>query len=173
MIRHLFLFAFLIVLSGCGYTTGSMLPSNYRNISIEPFTNGVSFVSENSRPLYVPQLETKARTAIINRFQFDGNLRISESGKADLILKGELVGFERDELRLTENQDVQEYRVRILVSLTMIDAVTNEVIWSESSFGGEATYFTSGPQATSESGALENALTDLGRRVVERTIENW
>ncbi len=164
---------FLLGLSGCGYTTGSLLPSNYRIIAIEPFKNNVGFVTDNTRRLYVPLLESKVRSAIVDRFNFDGHLRVKESQKADLILKGELIGFDRDELRVSENQDVQEYRIRITVSLTLIDPASPEPVWIEPSFAGEATYFVSGPQAKSESDALTAALTDLSRRIVERTIENW
>ena len=159
--------------AGCGYTTGSLLPSNYRTLHVEPFKNRVGYVSETTRGLYIPLLETKVRSSVVNRFQFDGHLKIKDSEQADLVLKGDLIAFERDELRLTDSQTVQEYRIRITMSLAMVDAATGQNFWSEPSFSGEATYFTSGPQAKSESAALDEALLDLSRRVVERTIENW
>ncbi len=167
------LIAVFLIFTGCGYTTGSLLPSNYRTIFVEPFKNQVGYVNENNRGTYIILLETKAHTAVVNRFQFDGHLKIKTSGKADLILQGALTGFNRDELRLTENQDVQEYRIRVTMALTLTDAVTGETVWSEPAFSGEATYFTAGAQAKSESSALDEALIDLSRRVVERTIENW
>lgn len=162
-----------LFLSGCGYTTGSLLPSNFHTLYVEPFHNKVQFVNEEIRGLYVPLLETKVRTAIIDRFQLDGHLRLSDSNKSDLILKGDLVGFQRDDLRTNQNQNVTEYRLRIIVSLTMIDNTNGQIFWDEPSFAGESTYFTTGPQAKSESDALNDTLTDLSRRVVERTIENW
>ncbi len=176
MIRRLLLGCVLpltVLCAGCGYTTGSLLPSNYHTVAVEPFKNKVGFVSENTRALYIPQLETKVRSAITDRYLFDGNLKIAPSERADVIVKGDLTGFYRDELRLSENQDVQEYRIRITIALTIIDAVTGEEIANEPSFSGEATYFTTGARATSESDAVQEALTDLARRVVERTIENW
>ena len=161
------------LLAGCGYTTGSLLPSQYRTIGIEPFKNAISFVNEGSRATYIPLLETKVRQAIVDRFQFDGHLRISDPQRADLILSGELISFDRDELRLTDDRDVQEYRIRITVKLTMTDGTNGEVLWTEPSFAGEATYFLTGSQAKSESAALEDALKDVSRRIVERSIENW
>ena len=161
------------IFAGCGYTTGSLLPSNYRTIYVEPFKNKVQYISDITRALYVPLLETKVRTAVVNRFQFDGHLKIKDSERADLVLKGDLIEFNREELQMTDAQEVQEYRIRITMALTMMDAATGEAFWSEPSFAGEATYFTTGAQARSESAALDDALTDLSRRVVERTIENW
>lgn len=168
-----FFLGLMLILSGCGYTTGSVLPSNYRTIHVEPFVNKINFLNENSRTLYIPQLETNVRSAIISQFQQDGHLRINNSQSSDLVLKGKLVGYERDDLRTDNDQNVQEYRLRVIVALTMIDNTRGEEFFSESSFVGESTYFTSGSQAKSETQALNDTLKDLARRVVERTIENW
>lgn len=174
MHRFLYLFIFMALFTGCGYTTGSLLPSNYRVISVEPFKNKVGYLNENVRGLYIPLLEIKTHDAIVARFQMDGHLKVNKSDNADLILQGNLIGFDREDVRTDDNNNIQEYRVRVTVSLRLIDpAVPDKEVWSESSFSGEATYYTSGPQAKSESAALEDALADLSRRVVERTLENW
>jgi hypothetical protein len=169
------LLSILLVLSiaGCGYTTGSLLPKNYQKIAIQPFQNKVSFVDENIQGVYVPLLETNVRTAIIDRFLFDGNLHIADADKADLVLNGDLISFAQDSLRQDVNLNVQEYRIRIIVSLTLTDTATGKILWKEPSFTGETTYFLTGPQAESQSTAIDAALTDLATRVVERTIENW
>lgn len=164
---------FLCSLFSCGYTTGSLLPSQYRTIGVQNFKNSINFVSEGTRATYVPLLENKVRQAILDRFQYDGHLRLGDAERSDLIMSGELIEFKREELRLTDDRDVQEYRIRVVVSLTLTDGTNGEVLWLEPQFGGEATYFTSGPRAISESAALEEALTDLSRRIVERTLENW
>jgi hypothetical protein len=173
MVRFIFSILLISTMAGCGYTTGSLLPSNYRRIAIEPFQNKVTYVDENIRGLYVPLLETNVRTAIIDRFLFDGHLRITDPDKANLILSGDLISFQQDDLREDTNQNVQEYRARVTVSLTLTDAATGKVLWKEPSFSGETTYFLTGPQAQSQSAAIDAALTDLATRVVERTIENW
>jgi len=166
----------LLVLSiaGCGYTTGSLLPAKYRKIAIQPFENKVNNLEEGGGDvLYVPALETKVRTAVIDRFLFDGNLHIAEADKADLVLNGALTGVAQDTLRQDTNQNVQEYQIRIIVSLVLTDRATGKVVWKEPSFTGETTYFLTGTQATSQSAAIDAALTDLATRVVERTVENW
>jgi outer membrane lipopolysaccharide assembly protein LptE/RlpB len=160
-------------IAGCGYTTGSLLPKNYRKIAIQPFQNKVGYVDENIQGVYVPLLETNVRTAITDRFLFDGNLHIAAPDKADLVLSGDLISIAQDTLRQDVNQNVQEYRIRIIVSLTLTDTATGKVLWKEPSFTGETTYFLTGSQATTQSAAIDTALTDLATRVVERTIENW
>ena len=46
-------------------------------------------------------------------------------------------------------------------------------MWEEKGFIGDATYFTSGTLAKTEDTALDEAVDDLARRIVERTIEWW
>ena len=161
------------ILSGCGYSTKSVLPGNLKTVHIEPFKNKVTYTGENTRNLYLPLLEVKARNAIADRFLFDGSLRVADSESADLILKGNLIGYDREALRYNDNNDVQEYRIRITVSLELWDSAKEKTLWAEPSFAGETTYFVSGSQAKSEDTALQDALIDLARRVVERTVEDW
>lgn len=167
------LLLFCCGITNCGYTTRSTLASHLRSIHIESFVNNVSYTTEGRRNLYFPLLEIDTRNAIIDRFQFDGNLKIAKPEDADLILKGELTGYDRNVLRFTDNDDVEEYRVYIYVSLELYDTRTQQVKWTEGRFTGEATYFFSGPLATSEESAVDEAIEDLARRIVERTVEDW
>src|ERR1035441_9998107 len=108
MVRIFLCILLVLDLAGCGYTTGSLLPAKYRKIAIQPFENKVGYVDENIQGVYVPLLESNVRTAIIDRFLFDGNLHIADSDKADLVLSGNLIGFAQDTLRQDVNLNVQE-----------------------------------------------------------------
>ena len=161
-------------LSGCGYTATSALPSDLRTIYIEPFKNRIAFTTEQTRDVYFPLLEVTVRNDIIERFQFDGRLRVADKAQdGDLILKGELVTYEKEPLRYTDNNDVLEYRLRVIVNLVLLDNRKNLILWEEKSFDGETTYLLTGPGSVSENTAVENATLDLAKRVVEKTIENW
>ncbi len=162
------------VVGGCGYTTSSALPGHLKTIHVEKFDNQISYTSNvGRRNLYFPLLEVDVHNAVIDRYLFDGNLRIADKDLADLILKGTLKSYRRDALRVDDNDDVEEYRVYVTVSLELWDMKYNELMWSVSSLSGEATYFLTGPEASSEESAVSEAITDLARRIVERTIENW
>ena len=158
---------------GCGYTTSSSLPSRLHTIYVAPFDNKIDFTSEIRRNVYFPMLEVDVRNATIERFLFDGNLRVSEDDSSDLILRGELVGYERSALRYTDSDDVEEYRIHIIVNLTLWDVEKDEARWVETGFTGEATYFPTGALAKTEAAAVVEAKVDLARRIVERTIEDW
>lgn len=165
------------LIAGCGYTTRSLIADKYRTIYIAPFENKIDLSQEglvaNKYRVYRPTLETDVSRAVINKFLIDGNLKPLKEESADLILKGELVEFRRDPLRYTENDEVEEYRVNIAVNIMLYDRKENTLVWQEKNFTGDATYFTAGPQAKSEDLAINDALSDLARRIVERTVEQW
>ncbi len=164
----------VLAVTGCGYTTGSLLPSHYKTIFVKAVENKTDYVNQDERRLYVPGLENRVRTAVIDRFAFDGNLRTGEETAADLVLETRLISFDREELRLTTADNVQEYRLRVTVAIRMIDHSDNDkVMWEEPSFSGEATYYITGALAKSESTAIDDTLKDLAQRVVERTVQSW
>jgi hypothetical protein len=173
--KKLLLFVSLMAMTftGCGYTTGSLISSRFQTIFVQPFENKIDYMNQDQRQIYIPQLELKVHTAVIDRFMFDGNLRVAEEGNSDLVLKGKVLSFEREELRLTSAEDVKEYRLRVTVAISMWDPVNEKIVWEEPSFAGETTYYTTGSLAKSESQAIQDVVTDLARRVVERTIEDW
>ena len=162
-----------LTFTGCGYSVRSANLGSIRTIHIAPFKNKILYGTETTRNIYIPLLEVKLTNSVTDRFLFDGGLRIADKDKADLVLQGELINFQRDALRYTENNDVEEYRITITISMALWDNAKQKPRWSESSFSGDTTYFTTGALAKSESVAIEDALKDIARRVVERTIEDW
>jgi len=161
------------MISGCGYSTKSTLPSSIKTIHVEPFKNSINYTDETVRNVYLPLLEVDARNAVINRFLFNGTLKIAPPETADLILKGNLVGFSRSALRYTEDEDIEEYRIYVAVTFELYNQNADKVDWIESGFTGNASYFLTGPDASSEESAIDEALIDLARRIVERTVEDW
>jgi hypothetical protein len=118
-------------------------------------------------------MEVDLTRAVVNRFQVTGLLRPARLEQADARLEGELIEFRRDALRYDANSQVEEWRLNIVVNLSFIDQSNGAVIWEEPGFIGDSTFFALGPNAESESRALDRALTDLARRIVERAVENW
>lgn len=173
ILGFLILFSFSFLSLNCGYSTNLLLASGIRTIYVEDVKNSIDFTQENTSNVYIPLLEVKVRNAIIDRFLFDGHLKVAPPEKADVILKGELISYDRSVLRRTDNDDVEEYRIRVTVNVGLWDGKTGEVIWQENSFSGEGDYFVIGPLAKSETVAINDAILDLARRVVERSIENW
>jgi outer membrane lipopolysaccharide assembly protein LptE/RlpB len=177
------IFLLTTVLSGCGYTTRSMLYGNYNTIYVAPFLNKVDVTQEsfsaNKYRIYRPMLETDITKKVINRYLFDGNLKPAKEPAADLVLKGELIEYRKDPLSYTSDSElVTEYRINIYVNLSLWDTKENKLLWQENSFNGNYSYFTNDEQNNTsikvpEATAVNNAIEDLARRIVERTVEQW
>ncbi|MBN1405998.1 MAG: LptE family protein [Candidatus Omnitrophica bacterium] len=171
------LFFLSISLSGCGYTTHSLLPAHIKKIHIANFKNSINITQEstdrNIYKTYRARLELDITKAIIDKFIMDGNLKISSAEDADLVLTGELLDFDREPLRYDEADNVQQYRMVLLVSVTLKDVAQNKIMWQFGSFAGSHDYYTFGSQSQSDDSAVNDAMDDLARRIVEQTIEIW
>ncbi len=167
--------------SGCGYTAKSLLPAHIKKIRVENFKNAIDITEEGSGTnqgynlykTYKPRLEQDVTKAVIDKFIFDGNLKIAMAQDADCILGGELIGFEREALRYDESDNVEQYRIAIFVKIQLKDTKLNKILWQFDRFAGSYDYYTTGAQAKSESAAINAAIDDLARRIVWQTIEVW
>ncbi|MDD5427964.1 MAG: LPS assembly lipoprotein LptE [Candidatus Omnitrophica bacterium] len=167
----------VFIMAGCGYTTQSLLPSDIKSIRVDNFKNRINVAAEQSNVRmyrgYRPGMEIEITTAVINKFLTDGTLKIASAQNADLILTGELIDFNRGALRYDTNENIEEYRIKLIVNIEVRYAKTGELMWSEKGFAGETTYMTTGGLARSENAAVASAIEDLARRIVERTVEVW
>jgi hypothetical protein len=153
-----------------------MLYGKYNTIYVTPFLNKVDVTQEsfsaNKYRIYRPMLETDITKKVINRYLFDGNLKLVKESVADLVLKGELIEYRKDPLSYNQNSDeVTEYRINIYVNLSLWDTKENKLLWQENNFNGNYSYLVS--SASGEAAAVTNAVDDLARRIVERTVEQW
>ena len=162
--------------NGCGYTTKSNLSQNIKTVCVPPVKNAIDVAAEITdknpfRP-YRPGLEVDLTNAIINRFIFDGNLKIAPAEQADLVLEASVVDYRRDALRYSEGDAIQEYRLSVTVDAKAMQKQDGKVLWYER-VTGDTTFFLSGARAKTEDEAAAAAVEDAARRVVEKTIEVW
>lgn len=173
----IFLTAASMLAGGCGYTTKSLLPADIRSVFVEPVKNAVDLsreVDEKSHfRVYRPGIETDLTNAIINRFIFDGNLKVVAPEKADIVVEAKITDYRRDALRYSEGDDIQEYRLSVTANVAVTRAGDRKLLWREQALTGDTTFFLSGARAVTEDEAAAKAVEDLARRVVERTIEIW
>ena len=182
MVRRLAAFASVALVAaglvaGCGYTRKSLLADNIKNIYVAPVKNTIDLSAEVTEKkgfrVYRPGIEVDLTNAIINRYIFDGNLKVSPSEKADAVVQARLVDYRRDALRYSNSDDVVEYRLSVVLDVTVYETRDHKILWSDRSLTGESSFFLSGPRATSEDEAAGKAVEDAARRVVDNTIEIW
>ena len=184
MRKVIFLAVLTVFIAGCGYTTGSLLPSHIQTIYIQPFRNRIELTEEVKFEEYRVRsyrvhLETDVTKEVINRFISDGHLKVVREEEADVILSGELIDYLRQPVRYgSDNEIVEEYRVSIVCSLEFKDVRKEKVLWREPRIIGDSTYSDTDSSLarghyTSEPSAVSTAVSDLARRIVNRTIEGW
>jgi hypothetical protein len=168
---------FAVILSSCGYTTRSLIAGKYHTIYISAFKNKINIAGDTTATnyrLYRPLLQTDVTSAVVQKFLIDGNLKpVKQKENADLVMEGSLIEFRKDALTYTRNEYVNEYRVSITVSIKLTAGPSGTVLWEEPAYAGTSTYLLSGAHASSESAAITTAINDLGRRIVERTVDQW
>ncbi|MCQ9208796.1 MAG: LPS assembly lipoprotein LptE [Omnitrophica bacterium] len=168
-----------VIVSGCGYATGSLLPSRLKTIYVGPFRNKIELAEELTPEeyrfrTYRTSLETDITKEVIDSFINDGNLRVAKEENADLILSAELIDYLRQPVRYgADNEIVEEYRISIVCSVIVRDVGKDTILWQDGRVIGDSTYNISGTYARSETATVEVAISDLARRIVNRTIEGW
>ena len=167
-------FALLALLvSGCGYTAGTLLPPHLKTVHIPLFKENFAVPGESGdirrfEPI-LPGVGSDVTQEVVARFFLEGSLQIVDREDADAILSGEVIGFRRTPLSYTSDDEVREYRVTILVNVTFRDLKKDEIVWEVKNFAGEATYLAT----ESEDEAVKEAVEDLARRLVNRAVEVW
>ena len=167
----------LVTASGCGYSTRSLLPEGLDSIHVDNFENRIDPTREVSNRrmsyIYSPGLENQVTRAVIDGFIFDRHLSIDRAGEAALTLKGALVDYRLYPLSYDRGDDIEEYRVEVLVDLELYNNRTGKTMWTETNFMGQANYNIKGPDRLTDAQARAKAVNDLARRVVERVVEAW
>lgn len=171
-------FSVILFLGGCGYTTSCVMSyGGASSIYVDAFINKINLTEQpTDRRMYVAYqsgMELDITRDTIDKFVRDGNLKIEPKDKADMILEGFLVDFIKEGMRYDGANNVIEYRIKVVVNIKLYRREDNEVFWEEKRFTGEHIYNVSGSYAESEDSAVQKAIDDLARRIVERTTENW
>ncbi len=169
-ISWIVLFSGVCVLSGCGYTQKAQIPSGIQTIAVRTFKNEIP---PQEQFAYRPGLEIELTNAVIDRFIFDGNLKVVDESKADAILEGAVISYEQEGVRFDRLESIEEYRLFLVIKFKLIDQKTHKVIIEEPNFSGRAEFFISRSPASVRRTAANSATFDLARSLVDRIVEEW
>lgn len=162
--------AFVIAMSGCGYTRKTVLARNIKTIYVETVKNKLD---AEMLYAYQPGLEMDITNAVIKRLQQDGTLKVVKEKNADAILKTDLVSLEQEGLRFTALEGVSQYRLFIVVRLKLVDAKTGDVIWEEPNFSGDTEYYVTTVTEIGSQKASVDAVHRLAYNIADRITEDW
>ena len=159
--------AFILLVSGCGYTASpALLPSHLKTIAIPQF--------ENETGEYT--LEQAVTDAIVQRFVADNHLRVVDEKSADCVVKGHITQYRNAVFGISNSDLAQEYRVTIGVSVVFKDQVKNREIWRDEEMVKTANYYVQpvpGQVAKTELDGRKEAIQKIADEILSRSIESW
>ena len=164
----LYVLMFALLLSSCGYHLvgyGSALPSHIRTIAIPVFKNAS----------FEPNIHRDATDAVRRAFVSDSRLRVVNTNKADLLMRGTLTDYQLRAVSFSAADAVEEYIVRLGVQVESYDRVKKKIFFKQK-FTTQWDYRVTSSVVDSESArftALKEAYDDLADRLVSTTMEQF
>ncbi len=92
------------------------------------------------------------------------------------MIHGKIVDYQRAPSSYDQNEEVQEYKVSIVVAVEYEDLVKRKTLWTEPRMLGWSTYFVvaaAGHEIEEEGDAQARALAKLAEDIKTRTVEGW
>ena len=148
---------------GCaGYRVGTLLPEQYKTISVPMFKNATN----------QPNIESLATNAVIEQLNVDRTLQVVDRDP-DLLLECAIVGYVRTAIRYAEGTRPQEYRLTVIASATLRDVREGKDMWAKRPISGDFDFRAGGDLHSSERAALPRVMEDLAHDIVEAVVEGW
>jgi len=186
MVKRFFNFIILsVLLAGCaGYTNQIQLPQDVKTIYVPTVQNRLQI---EHMAVFVPGMEVDMTNAIIDRFNFDGTLKVVRNREdADSTLQIVLTYFDQQGARFTNLESIEEYRLYITTEVDWIDNRSGDKLLVEKDFRGQTSYFRqlsklddrdsgSSREPLSEplKLATDRAIVDYAHNVVDLITEAW
>ena len=169
--------ALIAIAPACGYHysgTGGIVPEGVKTISVPVFFNATN----------EPYVDVDVTQAVVEEFLVDGRLKVVSLEDADLALRGRITKYEVIPLSYNPQSYVQQYRVHLVVDVTLEDLRTKKVLWQErrieSSFISDyaVSYDTTGKAditatKTAKDAALKKASQDIAWTLRSRVLEGF
>jgi len=188
--RQFFLFLFILAafagIQGCaGYHTKMSPPAGIKTVYVPTVRN---LIPLKDMLIYVPGMEVDITNAVIERFNFDGTLKVvSRKEDADAILYINLIRFDQEGTRFTNLESVEEYRLFITTDVKLKDNRTDKNLIVEKNFTGKTSYFRQFSQLAKRNAghqfreplqevlkpATQRAIQDYAHNVVDLITEAW
>lgn len=160
------LFLLVAALSGCGYhisgKTGRM-PGKIENLTIPIFENRTA----------KPDIESALTVAFVEEFV----TTVSVHRGAAHVMHGVITSYELTPVSFTKSDISQEYRLTVVMDLSIENKTSGKVIWKEEKVTDYEDFTVNISDVTetteSEAAALKKLARDTARLVKERMLERF
>lgn len=124
------------------------------------------FVNKTFEPLIENTLTRRFRQQILR----DGHLKLVASEEnSDMTLEGQLNSFSQIPLSFDTNNSALEYRISLVIQISLKDAKTKKVLWQKSGITGNSDYYVNADSNLNRA-ALDRAIDEASTVVAEDVI---
>ncbi len=149
------------LISGCGYTTKSLISRNINSIYIPIFENKT----------FRKGLEFDLTNAVKNEIMSNTKLRIAKKDSADTILTGKIQKVTESMLSSNVEDNIVEGRVTIYVDIKLVDRRTGRTLIEEKKVNQPAEYIVK--RGENIKTASQESLALLAETIVYHLEEKW
>jgi hypothetical protein len=103
-------------------------------------------------------------------FVDDNTLRVVPESRADAILRGSVISYNREAYTYSEAEVVSEYIVRIGINVEFAEKKSGKIIWEEKNMSNWGTYDSA---TQSEDDGKEMAIGKLVEDILNKTVKGW
>ncbi len=150
----------------CGYGLSSKLNPHIKTVAVPLFEN---VTLEKG-------IEEMVTDELIDVLQENRQLTITGERSADSVILGKIIEYKQTPYSYDANEEVQEYKVEIIVRVEYDDRKKRKTLWKEERMLGWGTYFvieTAGQEVEEESDAQLRAAQMLAEDIKTKTVEGW
>ena len=158
--------AALALFAGClGYKWTSDVPQTMRTVAVPAFENRTTYA----------EFGATATKHVLREFQREGTFKIRRTGDSALELQGSVVNVDLDGINYDRGYDrrASEYRIRVTVECSLIDKVSNKVLFDNRKFVGESTFLSQRDVLTGQRNASDRVAVDIARQIVDAVLGQY
>jgi hypothetical protein len=164
------LVAALLALPGC-YSARTRMPERLQTIAVPVFANR-TYLEDYTRGLEMELTEATRQVFLQN-----GRLKLTGRENADLVLEGDVLRFQRSNLRVDRYGDPAEVQLDILARVSLYDVKEARYLFRNMSVTNQKSRPSSGVynlrRGESEAMGRKQAIEDLGRNISRLVLERW
>ncbi len=161
LVQFLCMLTLFVMISGCGYTTKSLISRKINSIYIPIFENDT----------FRKGLEFGLTTAVKDEIMSKTKLRIVHKDDADTILSGRIVKVTESLLSSNFADNIVESRVTIFVDMKLVDRRTGRTILAVEGLDNPAEFIVN--RGENINSASQESLIGLAEKIVSQLEEKW
>jgi hypothetical protein len=149
--------------TACYTFSGASVPQHWSSIAVPLFDDESNFGQ--------PALRERMTALLIEKFQRDNTLQLSDRTDASVTLRGKITAITDQPAAMAQGVQATSFRVEVKVSATLTDNVLKKQAWNKT-FSAYGDYDPSGGATAREAG-IQLAMEKLTDDLLLETISAW